>query len=284
VVSSDVELPGLAPHVGGAPADIRLVTAGASPPRSTSTGIASDIELRRDPTGWRLSWPDGPTVGFDPEAGRIDLLERAPGDLWCLIGPCLGLALRLRGNLALHASAVATPAGAVAFVGATGSGKSSLALRLVSRTDARFLTDDVLALERTAERWSVFPGVAIAALCEIPPGLEPGLRVIGERDGKAIVALHDPSGADGDLPLKAIWLLELGGSNRLRLGPPLRGAAAAARLLPLLFGERLLPLELRSAELPALCDLVEQVPILPVDLPADPELAAEQVARELAAG
>src|SRR4051794_2602481 len=64
-----------------------------------------------------------------------------------LVGRILPWAAVLRGREAFHASAVGVRGRAVAFVGVTGAGKTSLAVQLVAR-GARFLTDDVLALSR----------------------------------------------------------------------------------------------------------------------------------------
>ena len=52
-----------------------------------------------------------------------------------------------RDRLVLHASAVATPAGAAAFIGFTGAGKSTLAASL-SAAGFPILSDDCLVIER----------------------------------------------------------------------------------------------------------------------------------------
>ena len=58
----------------------------------------------------------------------------------------LPMALSLRGRLVLHASAVATPHGAVAFLGAAGQGKSTLSASFV-RQAFPLITDDGLLLD-----------------------------------------------------------------------------------------------------------------------------------------
>jgi hypothetical protein len=80
-----------------------------------------------------------------------------------LVGRILPWAAVLRGLEALHASAVVLDEGAVAFVGATGAGKTSLALRLAVG-GAGFLTDDVLALDRADGHLRAHPGASIASI------------------------------------------------------------------------------------------------------------------------
>lgn len=63
-----------------------------------------------------------------------------------LLGPILGLVLRLRGKVALHASAIATQRGGIALIGPSGMGKSTMLSELLSM-DYAMLTDDVLALD-----------------------------------------------------------------------------------------------------------------------------------------
>lgn len=75
-----------------------------------------------------------------------------------LLGPVIGFALRLRGFVCLHASAVSIDGCGVAFVGAAGSGKSTLAAAFAQR-GYPVLTDDVLVIDdRSGQFWGM-PGV-----------------------------------------------------------------------------------------------------------------------------
>ncbi|KHQ50149.1 hypothetical protein [Mameliella alba] len=65
-----------------------------------------------------------------------------------LVGTVLGIALHLRGTIALHASAVQVGDGAVLFCGVSGAGKSTLAAMLHQR-GYPVLSDDVSALDLT---------------------------------------------------------------------------------------------------------------------------------------
>lgn len=74
-----------------------------------------------------------------------------------IIGSALGVILYQRGELALHASAVAGQEGAIAFIGEAGWGKSTLAATLHTR-GYQLVTDDILAVRASAEGHQVFPG------------------------------------------------------------------------------------------------------------------------------
>jgi hypothetical protein len=80
-----------------------------------------------------------------------------------LVGRILPWASLLRGNEVFHASAVRLGDGAVAVIGPSGAGKTSIAVQLVLR-GAGFLTDDVLALERTGGEVLAHPGASIASV------------------------------------------------------------------------------------------------------------------------
>jgi hypothetical protein len=103
------------------------------------TGIF-DVSL----DGREIRW--SPAAGASPETARSDVLGRV-----------LSLAVHAGGGMCLHASAVALPDGAVAFLGPKGHGKTTLALALVSR-GARLLADDTVCVSDGAPP-TVAPGV-----------------------------------------------------------------------------------------------------------------------------
>ena len=86
-----------------------------------------------------------------------------------LLGPVLGLVLRLRGVTCLHASAVAFDEKAVAFVGSEGAGKSTTAAALARQGHA-ILSDDVVALCERDGSFFVHP--AYPYLCLWPESVE----------------------------------------------------------------------------------------------------------------
>ena len=74
-----------------------------------------------------------------------------------LVGPILGVVLRLRGMVPLHASAVSIGDQAVALVGPAGAGKSTTAAAF-ARCGYRVISDDVVALGQEASRFAIPPG------------------------------------------------------------------------------------------------------------------------------
>jgi hypothetical protein len=83
-------------------------------------------------------------VIVDREASAPELDVRA-----YLMGNLFAILCHQRGLLPLHASAIATPRGAVAFLGASGAGKSSIAAFL-ARRGHRILADDICLVDPAA--------------------------------------------------------------------------------------------------------------------------------------
>lgn len=191
VVECDVALPGVAVDaVRGGVADVR-VHVGTRP--SDATGwMPPPVRAfyRSDPAEG-----DPPALVADrPGAGAIARLSYAEGvrfhvrddgrEVWAdwdppmvvedaityLLGPVLGYVLRLRGELAVHASAVVFGGAAWGFVGAGGAGKSTLAAALAQAGHA-ILTEDVLALRRARDGWIAWPAYDHLRLWEDSPAL-----------------------------------------------------------------------------------------------------------------
>jgi hypothetical protein len=146
--------------------------------------------------------PDGASVECAPPTAEAWSWQRF------LVGRILPWAAVLRGREVLHASAVAVDGRAIAFVGPTGGGKTSLALRLVA-AGAVFVTDDVLAVDRSEGALRAHPGASIASVR--PAEREAIARsdwerlgpVLGE-SGKTYLSLPR---VDGPLPFAAICFL-----------------------------------------------------------------------------
>jgi hypothetical protein len=142
------------------------------------------------------------------------LISCAPPDVapWSwqrfLVGRILPWAALLRGREVFHASAVRLGDDAIAITGPSGAGKTSLALRLVLG-GAGFLTDDVLALERSDGQVLAHPGASIAAVRSaerraIPAGSWRRIGRLLGRHGKSYVELRRE---DEPQPVRAIYYL-----------------------------------------------------------------------------
>ena len=207
----------------------------------TRLDLASPEEIDRDwpENGTRRvleeRFDDGPparTIDVDPEQGyrlyarHFGLARISPGgeevvcappddEPWSwqrfLVGRVLPWAAVLRGHEALHASAVGWRGRAIAFVGETGAGKTSLAVQLVTR-GMEFFTDDVLALERSEGTVQGHPGAALVSVRDAERAAIPAAswarlgKVLGH-SGKTYVEVPR---ADRPLPLGALYFLARG--------------------------------------------------------------------------
>lgn len=121
-----------------------------------------------------------------------------------VIAQVLPLCAVLRGKDVLHASAVAVRGRALAFLGASGAGKTTLASRLTA-AGARLVTDDVLAVD-VGRRVRVHRGAAVMRidpreLRALPRGALGPIRARGEKWHVA------PRTAPDHLPLAATYHL-----------------------------------------------------------------------------
>jgi hypothetical protein len=129
-----------------------------------------------------------------------------------LLGPVLGLALRLRGVTCLHASAVAFGNHAVAFAGTEGAGKSTTAAALAQRGH-RVISDDIVALVESDGAFFVLP--AYPYLCLWPDsvnmlyGTEKALPAFSRnwKKRQLLLAENRLGFEEQPLPLGAIFLL-----------------------------------------------------------------------------
>ncbi len=100
--------------------------------------------------GYLLRYPDLADFHLLPKAKEIRCYPNPNTPLetirHLLLDQVMPLTLSERGKLVLHASAVVTPEGAIAFLGETGRGKSTLTASFAQRGFS-VLTDDCLLLE-----------------------------------------------------------------------------------------------------------------------------------------
>jgi hypothetical protein len=95
---------------------------------------------------------DGKRIIIEPSPGVDESLLVA-----LLLGPIMAVLLRQRGFAVLHASSIATKAGAIAFLGDSGCGKSTLAEAFYIRGYG-VVTDDVMAVQINRRCHHVIPG------------------------------------------------------------------------------------------------------------------------------
>lgn len=160
VVASEVPLHQGLPAPGGA-ADL-TVTYGAPRPVGPLPVDGELLGRHENPEGGLFSsvvrTPDGVVLrchgvcdlvmdrGTTTVAVHLDPDARAGLESVVLGGMGLATVLMLRGHLLLHASAVAVDGQAVALVGSSGMGKSTVAT-LLCRSGAQMVTDDVLRVD-----------------------------------------------------------------------------------------------------------------------------------------
>lgn len=173
--------------------------------------------------GYRLYARHFGLARIAPDGGGVVCAPPGPaGWDWqrFLVGRILPWAAVLRGYEAFHASAVAIGGRAVAFVGETGAGKTSLALRLVA-SGADFMTDDVLAVDANGDGVRGHAGAGIASVRPaereaIPAATWEGLGTVLGHSGKTYVALPV---AHGPRPVAAIYFLRTGEGARIEALP-----------------------------------------------------------------
>ena len=126
-----------------------------------------------------------------------------------LIGPVLSVLLQQRGFFVLHASAVEINGAAVAFLGAKGDGKSTLAAHLQARGH-RLISDDIVPVNPDDDRSIVFPGFprinlfedSIAAVGEQPDNFPLLHKFVEKRSFK-----YRDKFSTAPIPLRCLYIL-----------------------------------------------------------------------------
>jgi hypothetical protein len=145
---SDIVLPELPSADGMADVVIRL---GSLEGVSEAALDGRDRILGRLPAIGTFLIEQGQRITVDP-APQVDINTLHPA----ILGPVMSVILRQRGFLVLHASSVALQNQAIAFMGASGWGKSTLAAAFHARGYS-VLTDDVMPIQTHTGQPLVFP-------------------------------------------------------------------------------------------------------------------------------
>lgn len=204
-ITIETDLPLPAPHADVREADLMVVSRAARPvPDAPPTGsIILDAQVgttrfyvARSDGGYGIRFPGWCDAWFDPSLRQIELVpdneEARPLLPLFLSGNVLATVLTLSGECVLHASAVEIDGRALAFVGAAGMGKSTLAA-IMCAAHARLLTDDLLRLVEVPGGFSCLSGTAEIRLREGTSSLAATLSGV-ERpsaDGRTGVVMNE---------------------------------------------------------------------------------------------
>jgi hypothetical protein len=170
------------------------------------------VETRRDPGRWTLRYAGICEATLDSGSRTIVVhpaSEADPGLIPIFVeGNVLAHALAADGLLALHASAVEVGGRALAIVGPSGMGKSTLAA-LMCGVGARLVSDDVLRVDATGSGAVCFPGTRGLRLRPAATNLKAGIEtasVAETADGRTrVLPTHR---ADAPLKLQAALVPE----------------------------------------------------------------------------
>ncbi len=297
VIDSSIPLPGAgaAPAAAAASVDLTLrlgepVTVGGDLPPGRLVALLERggrlwHAVVRDDDGWLVRFGGAAdvrlsadlstaTAHVDPDFS-LDLFEVLAN------GFLLATVLQLRGDLVLHASAVHTTDGALALVGHSGVGKSTVAT-LLARAGAPLIGDDVVRVDDPGGTPLVRRGSAEARLRLAARGLGAGLEGVRETADDRLAVT--PPVATGDRILLRAVLFPA--PDREHDEVEVRRVAPADALVQLLASPRVLGWLDRgdlARQLGQCADLAGRVPALRVQVPWGPPFAQDLGARVLAA-
>jgi hypothetical protein len=226
---------------------------------------------------------NGDEIIVDPAPGVDELLLRT-----VILGPVLAVLLRQRGLTVLHASGIAINSGAVAFLGGSGWGKSTLAEAFYNHGYG-VVTDDVMAVRVNGSYPKALPGypsiklyphVATLLECDNDAKHLP-LPQTEKRAYRVALRFSQKS-----LPLQRIYVLTVGECNEIEPLPPQEAFVELVRNSRAV--SLLRDLDSRNTHLHQCSRLVAEVPICrlkrrPVltDLPEVVRLIEEDLAKNV---
>ena len=267
-IESTAPIPDLSPAKFTASPDLRIIF-GAAPIRDDEPGerwFESPVLLasRFASGGFRLEYRDGPVFTIDQHANTIWAADPATSSFAdiCsyLLGPVIGIMLRLRGVLCLHASAVTIDGRGFAFVGFAGAGKSTMAAAFAG-AGYKVLSDDTLTVRPEGASWIAAPGYprlrlwsdAVSALA-IPVAAGDDARRVHVDIAVSNCFATEP------VPVAAVYFIDFADGADRPCVEPVPAAEALAELSANTFASRVLTRDQRAAEFTALADLLRAVP------------------------
>jgi hypothetical protein len=163
-----------------------------------------------DSLGYRITAPRYGRYVVSPDGSAIGCALQ-PSWRWqrLFFAQVLPLAAALRGLALFHASAVADAQGAVAFLAASGTGKTSVAAHLVAR-GATLLTDDIMAIEWRPDALLAHPGPALTNVAgdELRRMTRAGRRRLGSVIGRSDKLHLRSFPAPHPFPLRRMYFLD----------------------------------------------------------------------------
>jgi predicted ATPase len=184
-----------------------------------------------------------------------------------LVGPIMGLLLRLRGGVCLHASAVNITDRAIIFVGSEGAGKSTTAAAF-ARQGFPVLCDDIVALIEREQQFHVLPAYRRINLwpdsVKLLYGSPGALRQITADWEKRCLELGEDGGTrfeERALPIGAIYVLGDSTPNSAESVASISQKAAMMTLVTNTYATNFINAKQRAGEFAVLGRLVTGVPV-----------------------
>jgi hypothetical protein len=222
-----------------------------------------------------VSWSDLFDFVVSADGSRIDVYAEPANGVepvyTYLISQVISVALLEQKVESLHASAVAIGGKAIALIGESGFGKSTLTAALV-QAGAELVTDDLLVLREHADGYLAAPGafrIKLEPATAVQLGIEWSGVPMADGSGKLVYFLDPAECCSSDIPLERILFIQPHAS-RASLEPVALADATrellAATFNPLHTEASRLQRLLRNAELLARGSRTERL-YVPRDLP-----------------
>lgn len=219
-------------------------------------------------------------------------LSRAGDEVWCrwtepssledatsyLLGPIIGILLRVRGVVCLHASSIAIEGAAIAIVGPEGTGKSTTATAFAERGHP-VLSDDIVPLLPSRGQWLAEPGYArlrlwpssVSLLSDLSSSFPRLPLDWGDRRYHLDFARHGYTFQISALPLRAIYVFaERTTDSRAPFFETVTARQALMALVENSFAGPILDRQMRAREFDQLSDLVASVTVRRMHPHSDP--------------